>query len=151
MNFHKTIGYLAALLLMVGLGVPDSFAQDVESLSLTVSPKTLRDSTSNPDNVVTVTARLTVVLKANVPDDDNANNVATRNVTVSVEVSQDGTSGNLADDDESYVVQGIVTQTVMVPEGKNRFTHPVEMVFTLSHDDDSDDEEATVTAMICGD
>ena len=29
MNFHKTIGYLAALLLMVGLGVPDSFAQDV--------------------------------------------------------------------------------------------------------------------------
>ena len=27
MNFHKTIGYLAALLLMVGLGVPDSFAQ----------------------------------------------------------------------------------------------------------------------------
>ena len=29
MNFHKTIGYLAALLLMVGFGVPDSFAQDV--------------------------------------------------------------------------------------------------------------------------
>ena len=28
MNFHKTIGYLAALLLMVGLGVPDSFAQN---------------------------------------------------------------------------------------------------------------------------
>ena len=25
MNFHKTIGYLAALLLMVGLGAPDSF------------------------------------------------------------------------------------------------------------------------------
>ena len=41
MNFHKTIGYLAALLLMVGLGAPDSFAQDVQSLSITVSPKTL--------------------------------------------------------------------------------------------------------------
>ena len=27
MNFHKTIGFLATLLLMVGLGVPDSFAQ----------------------------------------------------------------------------------------------------------------------------
>ena len=27
MNFHKTIGFLAALLLMVGLGAPDSFAQ----------------------------------------------------------------------------------------------------------------------------
>ena len=30
MNFHKTIGYLAALLLMVGLGAPDSFAQTVK-------------------------------------------------------------------------------------------------------------------------
>ena len=29
MNFHKTIGYLAALLLMVGFGVPDSFAQSI--------------------------------------------------------------------------------------------------------------------------
>ena len=28
MNFHKTIGFLAALLLMLGLGVPDSFAQN---------------------------------------------------------------------------------------------------------------------------
>ena len=27
MNFHKIIGYLAALLLMLGIGVPDSFAQ----------------------------------------------------------------------------------------------------------------------------
>jgi len=27
MNFHKTIGFLATLLLIVGLGVPDSFAQ----------------------------------------------------------------------------------------------------------------------------
>ena len=27
MNFHKTIGFLASLLLMVGFGVPDSFAQ----------------------------------------------------------------------------------------------------------------------------
>ena len=68
MNFHKTIGYLAALLLMVGLGVPDSFAQDVEvsSISLTVSPRTLRDSTmaNGGGNPVTVTARLAVDLKA---------------------------------------------------------------------------------------
>ena len=29
MNFHKTIGFLATLLLIVGLGVPDSFAQKI--------------------------------------------------------------------------------------------------------------------------
>ena len=44
MNFHKTIGYLAALLLMVGLGVPDSFAQDVKTVSVTVSPSTIADN-----------------------------------------------------------------------------------------------------------
>ena len=41
MNFHKTIGYLAALLLMVGLGVPDSFAQtdvDVDTLNSQLRP-----------------------------------------------------------------------------------------------------------------
>ena len=148
MNFHKTIGYLAALLLMVGLGAPDSFAQDVQSLSITVSPKTLRDSTSADGGQVTVTARLTVVLKANVPNDDPNNDEETRNVEVSVEVSEDGTNGNLADDGLSYEVQNIGPQTVMVPEGKNRITHPVLMVFTLSHDDDSEDEEAIVTATI---
>ena len=31
MNFHKTIGYLAALLLTVGLGAPDSFAQNISN------------------------------------------------------------------------------------------------------------------------
>ena len=61
MNFHKTIGYLAALLLMLGIGVPDSFAQDLESISLSVSPRTLRDSTSATDGV-TVTATVSVKL-----------------------------------------------------------------------------------------
>ena len=28
MNFHKTIGFLATLLLTLGIGVPDSFAQN---------------------------------------------------------------------------------------------------------------------------
>ena len=30
MNFHKTIGFLATLLLTLGLGVPNSFAQTVD-------------------------------------------------------------------------------------------------------------------------
>ena len=52
MNFHKTIGFLAALLLTLGLGVPDSFAQ--QTLSISVNPSSLTDT----DNatIVTVTA-----------------------------------------------------------------------------------------------
>ena len=37
MNFHKTIGFLAALLLMVGLGAPDSFAQNTTTITLSRS------------------------------------------------------------------------------------------------------------------
>ena len=55
MNFHKTIGYLASLLLMVGLGVPDSFAQTVKSVEVvSVTPATVRD---DADAVVTVTVK----------------------------------------------------------------------------------------------
>ena len=42
MNFHKTIGFLAALLLMLGLGVPDSFAQN----TVTINSITLSDGTT---------------------------------------------------------------------------------------------------------
>lgn len=75
MNFHKTIGFLASLLLVLGLGVPDSFAQDIESVS--VSPRTIVEgSTASvrvtvtlseaPDAGTTVTVNLT----------HNANDVA---------------------------------------------------------------------------
>ena len=37
MNFHKKIGFLAALLLMIGLGAPDSFAQNTISVTLDYS------------------------------------------------------------------------------------------------------------------
>ena len=50
MNFHKTIGYLAALLLMVGFGVPDSFAQDVNSNRLGY-PTTIADN-ADPGAVI---------------------------------------------------------------------------------------------------
>ena len=59
MNFHKTIGYLAAFLLMVGLGVPDSFAQ----VKVTkVDPSSIPDNSDEP-----VTVTVTVEVTANVP------------------------------------------------------------------------------------
>ena len=53
MNFHKTIGYLAALLLMLGIGVPDSFAQ---TITISASSTSLSDGETDPFTVtVTVT------------------------------------------------------------------------------------------------
>ena len=55
MNFHKTIGYLAALLLMVGIGVPDSFAQ-----SITISVPTAQRTQSEDAGAVTVTVTVNI-------------------------------------------------------------------------------------------
>ena len=142
MNFHKTIGFLAALLLTLGIGVPDSFAQaTAETLSLTVSPRTLRDSTTANSSQVTVTARLTVTISEDAPSGGHG-------VPVVVAVSADATTGNLNTDNTSYEVTGAGNQTVTVPEGQTRFTDTVALTFTLSHDDDFADEEVTVTATI---
>ena len=143
MNFHKTIGFLAALLLTLGIGVPDSFAQEeVSSMTLTVSPRTLRDSTTANSAVVTVTARLTV----------NVANTVTvtggQNVSVNVAVSTDATTTALGTDDVSYVAAGDGAQQVNVPENSSRGTATVSLSFTMSHDDDSVDEEVTVTATV---
>ena len=71
MNFHKTIGYLAAFLLMVGFGVPDSFAQaDVKTITLSINKSTLRDSTTTPVTVtVTVGVTLTKAVGADAVED----------------------------------------------------------------------------------
>ena len=45
MNFHKTIGFLAALLLTLGIGVPDSFAQN-ETIDVTVTPARITEGQS---------------------------------------------------------------------------------------------------------
>ena len=138
MNFHKTIGYLAALLLMVGFGVPDSFAQDVDvsSVTLSLSSRTLRDSTTA---AVTVTATVNVTL-ADVADADG------QDVTINIA----GTA------DESYTLSNNTNLTVNIPTGQSsgsdRF--PIEFTFTTTGppkgDTDPDDEKITVTATATG-
>ena len=75
MNFHKTIGFLASLLLMVGIGVPDSFAQATVKVS-DVTPSSLREGQSRSVEVeVTLSAapgagttvEVTVALPATFP------------------------------------------------------------------------------------
>ena len=60
MNFHKTIGFLASLLLVLGIGVPDSFAQTVRVSSLT--PARVQE---NQPRTVTVTVELSEAPGAN--------------------------------------------------------------------------------------
>ncbi len=55
MNFHKTIGFLASLLLVLGIGVPDSFAQDDPTIAVTVRPVRI---TEGQTRSVTVSVKL---------------------------------------------------------------------------------------------
>ncbi len=129
MNFHKTIGFLASLLLIVGLGVPDSFAQRID---LSVSPRTLRDSTTTP---VTVTATLTVQLGAAV----------TTATGEDVSVNITGTA------DDSYTLSDNTGLSVNIPEGEQSRTMRFPIVFTFATgppqgDADYEDETITLTA-----
>ncbi len=65
MNFHKTIGFLASLLLMVGIGVPDSFAQ-----SITISVPTAQRTQSEDAGAVTVTVTVNITGSIAITDAD---------------------------------------------------------------------------------
>ena len=56
MNFHKTIGFLASLLLIVGLGVPDSFAQTI-TISVPASQTSIKETATTP---ITVSVEVSV-------------------------------------------------------------------------------------------
>ncbi len=63
MNFHKTIGFLASLLLVLGLGVPDSFAQDDPTLTLSLNRTRVSEGSS---------VNVTVTLNPAIPDGETA-------------------------------------------------------------------------------
>ena len=94
MNFHKTIGFLATLLLVFGLGVPDSYAQDVSSVSITLLPNSAVDT----DDATNVTAQVGVTLAA----------MAESNMAVTVTVTNI-TDPDGADDDLETVADNIGT------------------------------------------
>ena len=133
MNFHKTIGYLAALLLMVGFGVPDSFAQaEVKTITLSINKSTLRDSTTTP---VTVTATVGVTMTEAV----------TVETTVQVEVS--------VSVDDSYAAPTITIPVTIVADADRKAGTQGSLIFNMTAttasrlgDADTVDEKVTVTA-----
>ena len=140
MNLHKTIGFLATLLLMVGIGVPDSFAQDAvpESLKLTFSRDVLRDT-------IDATHEMRVTVEVSL---DKAATAAT---TVTVALSDDGT-------DNGYVVTYNDGANPPVPltevvvefaedEGPKK-TVTINALINPAADNDGDDETGTLTGTI---
>ena len=129
MNFHKTIGYLAALLLMVGFGVPDSFAQSVE---ISVAPNTATESAVLAAETVTVTVTATV---RNLTTDQEATVTHYRDVAVTVSPG-----------DDSYSVSPTtLTLRVRIPPSQATGDTTGTMVFTINTDPDTDPETLTFT------
>ncbi len=78
MNFHKTIGFLAALLLMVGLGAPDSFAQNTGTMTVEFTDSRVDGVEAGTASSASDSARVRVTLNP-VPN-------ATTTVTVTLSV-----------------------------------------------------------------
>ena len=130
MNFHKTIGYLAALLLIVGFGVPDSFAQDVKTISVSVDESTIADNTNVDGNTmvtVIVTANVTLAVTVTAADVTADNNEKVISVTVPTD-----------NDDDSYSAPSI-TIDVTVAVGETTGSNTGELVFTMDPTGDDAD------------
>ncbi len=125
MNFHKTIGFLAALLLMVGIGVPDSFAQN--TITLTLNPTTIQDNVASS----TVTASVNVTFET-APDNDT-----TVTVRVTAPSMRGAYDGRPSVDVEVPVTSGNVTGTS---------TDGVLVFAGITQDKDDQDITVTVTA-----
>lgn len=147
MNFHKTIGFLATLLLVFGLGVPDSFAattQTVTKVTLSgVSPTTLRDS-STANVTVRYTVGVTLASAVTVSDGE------------SVIVVVDDTNS-----DSSLPYNGIDAKNVTVNIGNGKTSGSTTIAITNSNalefdfldgppkgDADTVDDTVTITATL---
>lgn len=134
MNFHKTIGFLASLLLVLGLGVPDSFAQTEGSISTLTVTGTLAENADLSESKVTVTVAVNVTLNTAPSGNDE-----TRTVTVKVTPTSD----------DSYTAAATtLTIPVVVPDGETTAAANVErtIVFTINTDPDRDDETIAFNA-----
>ena len=121
MNFHKTIGFLAALLLMIGLGAPDSFAQNRISVTLDIPADGVVEEAKTSVGV-------TVTLN---PEPDDGTTVAVKVVAALLDGSQIGST------------------TITVVGGEDDSNNGTIDV-TPPRDADADNETAQVTATAAG-
>ncbi len=125
MNFHKKIGFLAALLLMIGLGVPDSFAQN--SIDVVLEIPGVVGVVEEAETAVGVTVTLS-------PEPDDGTIVAVKVVAVLLDGSQIGST----------------TITVVGGGSGEGASSTGTIDVTPPHDADADNETVQVTATAAG-
>lgn len=134
MNFHKTIGFLATLLLVFGLGVPDSYAQDVSNVSITLNPSSIVDTAEETTVTATVGATLAAPAEVNM------------SVTVSVsDITADETDDN---DATGYGTIGDFDVVLIFRAGQTSLTGTGTFVVNPTEDGtgDADDEVVQIQA-----
>ena len=133
MNFHKTIGFLAALLLTLGLGVPDSFAQN-ESIAVTINPTSITEGEGAQTVAVDVAltpvpaAGVTVMVTLTVNSADVQGSPITRTVAVHADNNGNGSADPAADPQPDHVL----------------------MINPMDDDADGEDERVTILAEAAG-
>ncbi len=142
MNFHKTIGFLATLLLTLGLGVPDSYAQDVSTVTLTLSPNSVVDT----DDATDVTAEVSVTLAAAA----TANMAVTVNLTDATPAEGDTDfDGDMHAEDADHLAITIADIVVFIRTGERVGSGSGSFSIDPSADsDDAVDEMVVIQAQV---
>ena len=128
MNFHKTIGFLASLLLVLGIGVPDSFAQDATN---TLKVSLSRDNYVREGSSVVVTVTLDPMVAAD---------ATTVTIAVGLATTTGFTVSTIPPGDSNNPQIAATSVDVMVDPGKKTGTVPLYIV-----DDDTYIHEGTLT------
>lgn len=124
MNFHKTIGFLASLLLMVGFGVPDSFAQTI-TITVPANQRSIEETATD------VTVSVVVAI--------SGGSVTTGTVTA--------TLGGTPTDTPAGTPSGTASISVNASGNStgNAAARTIAWAVTLTPDANADDEEVTLT------
>ena len=144
MNFHKTIGFLASLLLVLGLGVPDSFAQDVMDVKLS--------RTSVPERTNSDTVRVTVTVTLDEAPEEGT--------TVTITLTDNDADVAGVNVDVNHDVDGTLTagyEAIEIAAPNKSGSSELKLVVTEDGDDDTMDsyihpreKEVTITATPSG-
>ena len=130
MNFHKTIGFLASLLLMVGIGVPDSFAQTI-TISVPANQRSIEETATTP---VTVSVLVSI---SGVTDD------TVQGTTVTATLA--GTPTDTPIGDPAGNSQSIILNAAGNSTGNAAARTITWEITSITPDDDADNETLTLT------
>ncbi len=137
MNFHKTIGFLAALLLTLGIGVPDSFAQDPTAVTLNIN------GSATPAAIADDVGTTVLAVSVSVTFDDPLATGMTQMVMVGVK-----SEGTTAEAGDYSAIPAFPLSIPVTGDGTTTATGNGTVVFTPVADTDTDNENIVLEATI---